>query len=113
MGKTTIGAALKAARLDAGMSQRDLAKATGLALGQISQLESGVRGRPSFDIVAKVAVATGASLDAIAAAVGFAVNPEANGPTSGQMAKRIERAHREAQALADDLASIAAKRPKN
>lgn len=95
------------------MSQRDLAKATGLALGQISQLESGVRGRPSFDIVAKVAAATGASLDAIAAAMGFAIEAEAKGPTSVQMTRRVEKAQREAQALADELASIVGKRPKN
>jgi transcriptional regulator with XRE-family HTH domain len=109
-----IGSVLRQARLDAGMSHRDLAKATGLTLGQISQVESGVRKQPSFQVVALIAKATSASLDRIAAACGLGVAPDLGGgaPTSAQTTRRIEKAQRTAQALADDLAAIAARRTK-
>ncbi len=62
----SIGPVLRKARLDAGLSQRDLSKASGLTLGQVSQLESDARKAPTFASVARIAAATGVSLDALA-----------------------------------------------
>ena len=63
--------------------------------------------------MARVAVATGASLDAVAIACGFQLKAtEVKGLTLVQVTRRLEKAQRDAQDLADEIGAIAGKRPK-
>ena len=63
----TLGTALRAARLEAGLSTRDLERATGMSNGQISKVEGGVRPDPSFRTVMRLAHGIGISLDDLVA----------------------------------------------
>ena len=56
---------LQKAREDAGLSQRELARATGMTTGQISQIENEIQD-PRFSTIAKYARGIGISLDALA-----------------------------------------------
>ncbi len=70
MAKTKpIGAVLREARLEAGLSTRDLERLTGVANGAISQLESGARKSPAFATIFRLAKALGISMDEIAARI--------------------------------------------
>jgi transcriptional regulator with XRE-family HTH domain len=60
-----IGPALKAARLAAGLSQGDLSRLVGMSVGQISQIEAGVRKSPAFETVQRISTALHLSLDAL------------------------------------------------
>lgn len=66
--KRRIGEVIRAARLQAGLSMRDLERRSGLATGEISQIETGRRQDPGFSVVLKVARGIGVSLDDLAAA---------------------------------------------
>lgn len=57
-----LGANLKAARKARGMTQSDLASATGLHQGQISEIERGARQHPSAINLQKVADALGVTV---------------------------------------------------
>lgn len=67
----TLGQVLKEARERAGLTQEAVAKRIGVATSQISQVEAGRRVDPQFSTVAKMAAATGISLDQIAAQCGL------------------------------------------
>lgn len=60
-----IGQALRKARVAAGLSQSDVARLTGMSVGQISQIEAGVRKSPAFVTVLRVARALHISLDSL------------------------------------------------
>uniref|UniRef100_E6QWT0 HTH cro/C1-type domain-containing protein n=1 Tax=mine drainage metagenome TaxID=410659 RepID=E6QWT0_9ZZZZ len=64
---TTLGLVLRAARLEAGLSTRDLERATGISNGQISKVEGGVRPDPSFRTIMRLANGIGISLDDLVA----------------------------------------------
>ena len=60
---TAFGRLLKAHRLDAGMSQAELARASGISAGHIATIETGARGhQPGRDTVINLAEALGADL---------------------------------------------------
>ena len=63
----TLGAALREARRDAGLSARDLERLTGISTAQISKVESGARTDPSFRTVMRLARGIGISLDDLVA----------------------------------------------
>jgi transcriptional regulator with XRE-family HTH domain len=67
----SIGAALREARTDAGLSQSAVTNAAGLAPGQLSQIESGRSASPEFTTVARVAAVLGLSLHELAKTVGL------------------------------------------
>jgi len=71
----TLGAALRAARLEAGLSTRDLERITGMSNGQISKVESGARPDPSFRTVMRLAHGVGISLDDLVARMEGRVSP--------------------------------------
>lgn len=60
-----IGEVLRQARLEAGLSTRDLERITGMATAAISQVENGLRRDPGFSTVLRLARAIGISLDEI------------------------------------------------
>lgn len=60
---TTFGARLKAARLEAGLSQDELARAVGSSKGYISELETTPGGRPSAELALKLAEAVGTTVE--------------------------------------------------
>lgn len=63
----TLGAVLREARHGAGLSTRDLERATGISNAQISKVEGGARSDPSFRTVARLARGIGISLDEVLA----------------------------------------------
>jgi transcriptional regulator with XRE-family HTH domain len=65
----TLGEVLKKAREDAGLSIRDLSRMTGMATGQLSEIENGIRKDPGFSTIERLAQALRISLDALAAAL--------------------------------------------
>jgi len=64
--KKTLGTVLRRVREEAGVSQRDLARLTGMAVGQISMLETSGRENPGFMTIARLAKALRVSMDALA-----------------------------------------------
>jgi len=77
MADETIGGALKRCREEAGLTLRDVSRASGMSVNQISQVETGRRPDPAFSTVAKIAVGLRLSLDAVARATGYSES----GPT--------------------------------
>lgn len=60
---TKIGQALRRAREAAGLSQGEVSRLTGMSVGQISQVEGGVRASPAFATVQRIAAALHVSMD--------------------------------------------------
>lgn len=60
---STFGARLKAARVEARLSQEELAKAVGSSKGYISELETNPGGRPSAELALKLAEAVGTTVE--------------------------------------------------
>ena len=58
-----IGERVKTARERLDMSQSELARQAGLTSGYINQIESGIRGNPGTDAIAKLSIALGVSVD--------------------------------------------------
>ena len=58
-----IGSAIRAAREARGLTQRELAKAIGMTVPQLSNLEAGTPENPGWKTVVKLAKALGLSLD--------------------------------------------------
>ncbi len=67
----SLGAILRSARERAKLSQNELAGKVGLAPSHIVRLESGEKGAPRFDTVARLAIALGLSLDEVARECGY------------------------------------------
>lgn len=112
-----IGAVLREARLEAGLSTRDLERLTGVANGAISQLESGARRSPAFATVLTLAKALGISMDEIAARVegrvGKAGGSDAAVPRALNALAKAEADHaRLAKALATAKDALSVKRSK-
>lgn len=61
-----IGSAIRAAREARGLTQRELAKAIGMTVPQLSNLEAGTPENPGWKTVVKLAKALGLSLDEVA-----------------------------------------------
>jgi transcriptional regulator with XRE-family HTH domain len=97
-----IGNALKQARLKTGMSQRDLARKTSMTVGQLSQIETGVRENPQFATVSRIAAALGLSLDAIGVR---APSVESSYPKSSRDRMALRREVEEMQRVAARLAA--------
>lgn len=66
MAKKRIGEILREARLEAGLSARDLERATGMGTGEISQIETGRRADPAFSVVLRLARGIGISMEDLA-----------------------------------------------
>ena len=66
-----LGARLRELRLGLGLSLRELEEATGVSNAYLSQIESGVRPRPSADILQKLAPVLGVSLRELLEAAGY------------------------------------------
>jgi transcriptional regulator with XRE-family HTH domain len=64
-----LGEVLRKARQDADLSLRDLSRLTGLAVGQLSQIETSPQREPGFSTMMKLSRALKISLDALASAV--------------------------------------------
>ena len=62
----TIGEILRSARLEAGLSNRDVSRLTKLATGSISQIETSFSRDPGFSTVLKIARAIGISMEELA-----------------------------------------------
>jgi transcriptional regulator with XRE-family HTH domain len=67
----SLAMALRDARERSGLSQTAASRRAGLALGQLSKIESGASPSPEFATVARLCGVIGVSLDAIAADCGF------------------------------------------
>ena len=50
----TLGQKVRQARISQGMSQQDLADKIGVTRGRISQIEIGIEGNPSMDVVRNI-----------------------------------------------------------
>lgn len=70
----SLGPILKAARERVHLSQSELASRVGLAANHIARLESGEKGIPRFDTVARLAAELGLSLDDLSSACGYVVS---------------------------------------
>ena len=66
-----LGPILRAAREHAHLSQAELAQRVGLAPNHIARLESGEKGIPRFDTVARLAAQLGLSLEELSRACGY------------------------------------------
>lgn len=93
----TIGASLKAARESRGLTLRQVAKATGLAIPQISALEGGRPANPGWATVVKVAKAIGFSLDE-AAGIRASKIPAGSTIAKAKLMPVLQRARRAAEA---------------
>jgi len=69
MASKALGEVLRQAREDAGLSLRDLARITGMPIGQLSGIETGARRDPGFSTMMRIVDGLGVSLDDIAAVV--------------------------------------------
>jgi transcriptional regulator with XRE-family HTH domain len=107
--KKRIGSVLRQARLQAGLSMRDLERRCGLASGEISQIETGRRKDPGFSVVLKVARGIGISLDELAARFEDGSAP-AVAPSAKMAAKaqaELDRATVQYTRLGDALGRVA------
>lgn len=98
----TIGAALKAAREARGFTLRQVAKATGLTIPQLSALEGGRPENPGWATISKVAKAVGASLDE-AAGIKVAKVPAGTLVRRAAVAQRLRRVQSAARTALDKL----------
>lgn len=111
---------MRKAREAADLSLREVSRLSGMPVGQISQLETGIRPDPAFSTVARLAKVLGVSLDAVAAASGLLeVGPELKSSLSpvarerAKMLSGVEDAAANARRLADMLESLtASSKPK-
>lgn len=108
-----IGPVLRKAREAADLSLRDLSRLSGMSVGQISQLETGVRPDPAFSTVARLAAALQLPLDALAAQCGYGEGPveAVSGLTQSarerlRTMRGIEDASAVARRLAEHLESL-------
>ncbi|MDP9025538.1 MAG: helix-turn-helix domain-containing protein [Candidatus Eremiobacteraeota bacterium] len=99
MADETIGSALKRAREEAGLTLRDVSRASGISVNQISQVETGRRADPAFTTVARIAAGLRLSLDSVSRAVGFV----ADGPV---LRSRISAAGRKRLAAYRELEDV-------
>lgn len=60
---STFGSRLKTARIEARLSQEDLARVVGSSKGYISELETNPGGRPSAELALKLAEAVGTTVE--------------------------------------------------
>jgi transcriptional regulator with XRE-family HTH domain len=75
----TLGEVLRKARLEAGLSLRDLERVIRMPASQLSQIENGTRADPAFSTVVRIAKGLGISLDTLASRTGSAeTNPASN-----------------------------------
>lgn len=66
-----LGPILRAARERASLTQTELAARVGLAPNHVARLETGEKGIPRFDTVARLAAELGLSLDDLSRACGY------------------------------------------
>jgi len=104
MGDETIGSALKRAREQSGLTLRDVSRACGMSVNQISQVETGRRPDPAFTTVPRIAAGLRLSLDSISRAVGFV----ADGPALRSRLSVGGRKRLAAYRELEDVAEIAA-----
>lgn len=83
-----VGVVLKAARLEAGLSVRDLERASGVTTALIAKLESGSRPDPSFRTIERLAAAIGISLDEVASRARGGAKAE-SAPSEASRAKAL------------------------
>lgn len=113
MKKKPLGEVLRRIREEAGISQRDLARTTGMPVGQISMLETSGRPNPGFLTIAKLAKGLHVSLDALASECAWG---DADAATSSSLApserdhlamlREIETAKNEAQKVTTRLEAL-------
>lgn len=103
MAKKRIGSALRQARLQAGLSMRDLERRCGLSTGEISQIETGRRVDPGFSVVLRVARGIGISLDDLAARL-----EDGGAPTVPAGAKKAAKAQAAFEKAADQYRRLGA-----
>ncbi len=72
MAYESVGMALRRCREEAGLTLRDVSRASGVSINQISQVETGRRLDPAFSTVARIAIGLKLSLDAVAKFAGYA-----------------------------------------
>lgn len=86
----SLGQAIRAIRQEAGLSQKEVAKAAGIDQSYLSMIESDQRHNPGTRIMARLAQALQVSLDELAARAGYLPSPEPVDPLS-QRAMRLFR----------------------
>src|SRR5688572_30521252 len=67
----TLGATLKQARIDAGLSLRDVERRTGVRSGHLSQIETNTIGRPELAILWSLAATYGVDFGRLSALAGY------------------------------------------
>lgn len=77
----TIGTVLKEKRRELGLTLSHVSSLAGMSTSQLAQLEGGVRKKPSFETISRVAHALRVSLDEIAAACGLGAVLDAQTPS--------------------------------
>jgi transcriptional regulator with XRE-family HTH domain len=110
--KKMLGTVLRRVREEAGVSQRDLARLTGMAVGQISMLETSGRVNPGFMTIARLAKALRVSMDALATECAWggetlaASSLVASDRERLALLREIETAKTDAQRVVDRLESL-------
>jgi transcriptional regulator with XRE-family HTH domain len=69
--RTTLGATLKQARMDAGLSLRDVERRTGVRSGHLSQIETDTIARPELAILWELAATYGVDFGRLSALAGY------------------------------------------
>ncbi len=99
----TIGSALKRAREDAGFTPRDVSRASGVSVNQISQIETGRRPDPAFTTVARIDAGLLLPLESVSRAIGLAVEA----PPLKSRVTSAGRKHLSASRELEDVAEVA------
>lgn len=98
----TTGERIRAARLNAGLTQRALAEKCGIAAGTVQQYERGVR-QPRIGLLVRIAIALGVRLEDLTGTETFE-SGAAFDKAWNERAERMRRADQEEQNRLDQLA---------
>lgn len=102
----TIGKAVRAAREARGLTLRQVAKAAGMSIPQLSSLENGKPANPGWATVVRLAKSLGMSLDEVA---GLSVAKPIEPAVPRLVSTAIERARKDVEKAATTLADLAEK----
>ena len=91
----TTGERIRAARLNAGLTQRALAEKCGIAAGTVQQYERGVR-QPRIGLLVRIAIALGVRLEDLTGTETFESGAEFD-KAWNERAERMRRAKQEEQ----------------
>lgn len=94
-----IGEVLREARLEKGLSTRDLERSTGMGTGEISQIENGRRADPAFSVILRLARGIGISMEELALRTEGTVTTGRSSASPAKVASALARAQAQHEKL--------------